>query len=433
MVPDDGASFGEALRLLATLPTDADAAYLPWDDLRFRTPPPGSTVETWWFALRLRRQAMQRAVPVRDRHGRAFSVGMPDAVLRLLHSVDRDCSGRVELPEDVMNPGTRDRYIASSLIEEAITSSQLEGASTTRRVAKEMLESRRAPRTHDERMIWNNHHAMEWVRANRDRALSRDAVLELHRIVTAEALDGGNDGAGRFRRADEDVVVVDRDRDEVVHVPPAAAELDLRMDALCTFANAPEDGETFLHPVVRSILVHFWLAHDHPFVDGNGRTARALFYWSLLHRGYWLAEFLSISRILRKAPAAYARAFQLSEDVDRDATFFLLHQLHVLRHAADDLFAYVKRKARELREVELRLRERDDLNHRQLAVLARLMRHPLEVWTVQRHRTAHAVAYDTARNDLLALARKGFLVEEKRGKAFSFSAPPDLERRLGKR
>ena len=58
----------------------------------------------------------------------------------------------------------------------------------------------------------------------------------------------------------------------------------------------------FIHPMIRSIILHFWLAYDHPFVDGNGRTARALFYWSMLRHGYWLFEFISISQIILKGP-----------------------------------------------------------------------------------------------------------------------------------
>lgn len=59
--------------------------------------------------------------------------------------------------------------------------------------------------------------------------------------------------------------------------------------------------------------MHFMLSYDHPFVDGNGRTARILFYWSMLSQDYWLAEFLPISRLLKMAPSQYARSFIYTE------------------------------------------------------------------------------------------------------------------------
>jgi Fic family protein len=354
---------------------------------------------------------------------------MPDSVLRLAFSIERDASGNLELPEDILNRTTRDKYVVSSLIEEAIMSSQLEGASTTHVVATQMLETGRAPRTHDERMIWNNYRAMEWVRANLGEPLSSELVLELHRVVTTDALDGGNDGAGRLRRADERVAVVDHDTGEVVHVPPPAATLPARLRSLCEFANGRED-DGFVYPVLRAILLHFWLAYDHPFVDGNGRTARALFYWSMLRQGYWLTEFLSISRVIRKAPAQYARAFQLSEDGQNDATYFIVHQLHVIRRAIDDLRAYLRRKIEEVRDIGAQLLRRSDLNARQVALLADAVKHPERTWTIQRHQRTSGVVYQTARSDLLDLVEKRFLEKRKVGRTFVFAARADLERRV---
>lgn len=144
-------------------------------------------------------------------------------------------------------------------------------------------------------------HLAEW----RDQALTPELVLEIHRQVTDGTLDAES-MAGRLRRADEPVEV-GNDVGEVFHVPPAASELPSRLSALCRFAN----GETpagFLHPLVRTMILHYWLAYDHPFVDGNGRTARALFYWPLLSSGHWLFEHISISTGLLRAPAKYGRA-----------------------------------------------------------------------------------------------------------------------------
>ena len=95
------------------------------------------------------------------------------------------------------------------------------------------------------------------------------------------------------------------------------------------------------HHHIRAIILHFWLAYGHPFVDGNGRTARALFYWAMLHEGYWLFEFISISNILRKAPAQYGLSFLYSETDDNDLTYFIVAQTKVIRRAgvAHSLFS----------------------------------------------------------------------------------------------
>jgi len=250
-------------------------------------------------------------------------------------------------------------------MEEAIASSQIEGAATTRKVAKEMLRTGRRPRDISETMILNNYRAIMRIGELRDEPLTPEAVLELHRILTDGTLDDPS-AAGRLQRPDEErVTVVDPADDTVLHVPPPAEQLPSRLARLCRFANG-EPEEPFVHPVVRAIVVHLWLAYDHPFEDGNGRTARALFYWVMAAQGYWLTEYLSISRLLYTARSRYRRSFLLTENDDLDATYFLSFQLGIIVRAIDEMHAHLRAKMDELRQTEELLR-RSDLNHRQLA------------------------------------------------------------------
>ena len=199
---------------------------------------------------------------------------------------------------------------------------------------------------------------------------------------------------------------------------------------MCDFANAKGDDASFIHPVVRSILLHFWLAYDHPFEDGNGRTARLLFYWSMRQNGYWLTEYLSISRILRQGPTKYARAFVLTETDDFDATYFILFQLEVIERAILELHRYLKRKITEVRKVELALRGEENLNHRQLALLSDAIRTPERSYTFRSHAATHNVTQETARTDLLHLWRRDLLTRRKAGRRFVFSAPRNLSELL---
>jgi Fic family protein len=411
---------------------EQDGKYLHWDELRHRPQRSPISHQQWWSAIKFARAQSSRQIPLYSEDGTPFRFIMTDTVQRLVHELDRDASGRIELPEDVTNRSARDRYVVSSLIEEAFRSSQLEGASTTRAVAKEMIRTKREPRTNSEKMIFNNFHAMEWVRERQNEPLSVEMVFELHSIITRDTLDEA-DGGGRFRRPDEEIGVYDVNDGQLVHTPPAAESLPARMEALCRFANGEaKKAEPFTHPVVRAILLHFWLAYDHPFVDGNGRTARALFYWSMLRQGYWLTEFLSISRVIRKARVQYDRAFIYTETDQNDATYFLLNQLKVLRGAIDELFAYLKRKVQEVREVEQMIRGRDDLNNRQLALLGHALREPGARFSIEGHQTSHRVVYQTARTDLLGLVERGFLESYKVGNKLYFVPAPNLSKKLGR-
>lgn len=400
--------------------------YLHWDDLRRRTPPAGLTSEQWWLGIVAARQPALRDLPLRSTDGRRFRYSLPDPVLELLHWIDQHASGEVMVSETIRDPGDRRRYLVSSLIEEAITSSQLEGASATRQVAKEMLRSGRPPRDRAERMILNNYQAMAELRGLAGHPLTADVVFQLHRTLTHGTLDNP-DAAGRLQQPDEDRVRVEWSDGTVTHVPPPATELPGRLDAMCAWAN--EDGEGFTHPVVRAILLHLWLAYDHPFEDGNGRTARALFYREMLAQGYWLFEYVSISRLLLRAPVQYGLSFLYTETDNLDATYFLLYQLGILRRAVEELLAYLLRKMTEVRETESLLR-RTDLNHRQIALLTNALRHADAVYTVHSHSESHRVTRQSARTDLADLERRRFLERRVVGRRFEYHPAPDLRDRL---
>jgi len=410
-----------------------EGRYLHWDELRHRKPPQGVSHEEWWWATKMARLGQAQPLPLIDRNGQAFIYTMPSSVIQALHFIDRDASGQILMDGPMATPQDRDRYLVSSLIEESITSSQLEGASTTRRVAEDMLRAGRRPRTTSERMIFNNYQAMRHIRAIQDKALTPAAILELHRMLTLDTLDDPAD-AGRLRQAD-DIHVVDPQDGQVLHIPPSASLLPKRLEQLCAFANGTENDVPYIHPVVRAILLHFMLGYDHPFVDGNGRTARALFYWAMARQGYWLMEYLSISNILRQASSQYARAYLHTETDGGDTTYFLLHQLHVIQQAINALKTYLSEKSQELRATVKLLRSaelRARCNHRQITLLGHALKHADAIYTVESHRASHAVAYATARSDLLALVDMGLLQESKQGNRWIFTVPEDLHSRLKK-
>lgn len=413
-------------------PTPEDGRYLHWDQVRRRSPPEGVTLEQWWGAMRIARRQLRVPVePMVAAYGEEFGFVRTDQVQRAVHELDRANVGRL-LVAALDNEDALTEYRIRQLLEEAISSSVIEGARpTTREEARRMVREEQKPASRDERMILNNWRGMQRILElhQEDRPLQLDDLLELHRILGEDALDTpGTEGA--FRTARDEVRVEDTEGN-VWHTPPDATGLEDRLRALLRFADGHDEGGSgFIHPIVRAIVAHFWLGYEHPFRDGNGRMARALFYWCMLRHGYEMAEFLSISGPIDRRPTAYYLAFAYTETDHGDLTYFILHQLDVLHEAIRELKQHLEDRAVRVKDLKRLVSQAGELNHRQRALLQHAIRHPLESYTIVGHSGSHGVHYHTGRSDLADLAERGLLVPRQAGKGKRFHLSSDLQARL---
>lgn len=392
----------------------ANDRYMPWERFQYLTFPEGIPSVAAWAYLQLGRNVNRRKVPLIDKEGKKFSYWVTDSMLRALNTIDLWSGGTITTD----HPGTlppKERAIVSSLMEEAIASSQLEGAATTRQVAKEMLRSGRKPNDKNEQMILNNWETMQYIRANRRMKLTPEKLMEIHLRVTEKTLDDPHE-AGRLRTRDDIVVYYNA---EIVHAPPLAKTLPERVEELCNFANQ-DDDEQWIHPVIKGAIIHFGLAYHHPFTDGNGRTARALMYWYLLSRNYLLFEYLAISKYFLRAPGQYARAYLYTETDGGDLNYFLDYNLRAISIAFQDLRQYLNKKQKEISRSNELLRTYRGLNARQKTLIYHAIQHPDAMYRIEEHKNYHGIVYQTARMDLLHLATKRFLKKQKQGKEFIF-------------
>lgn len=423
---------GSSLPLL-----DKRGRYRHWDDVRHRDIPDGfKSREEYWGVLKMARLTSSRQLPFLDTSGQRFWY-CPGALEQSVFLLDRAAKENPDLPDpDSADKRAKERYAINGLMDEAIHSSQLEGADTGYARAKGMLRENRSPRDLGERMIFGNYKAMQRiVHEFEDMPLSPDMIRELHSVLTDGTLDEARD-CGRFRDCDKDddkFGVYDRRSNRLMHRPPLWHELTERIKALCDFANQ-QNNWPFVHPAVRAMVLHFMLAYDHPFVDGNGRTARALFYWAMARNGYRLARYAPISSIIERSARAYYRAFLLSEKDGGDLTYFLVYHLDVALKALKQLSDYVKNREEESRRAEKQLesaRVSGNWNHRQLALLARALRDPGAEFTYAGHLNSHKVTRKTAITDLDKLCQSGLLTKRRRGRRMVFFPAENLRARLG--
>ncbi len=351
-----------------------NARYLHWDEIRRRKKYPADPLVIW-ILMKFFRNKNAHPITIGDW---TFQYSLSDSCWKELHSLDKTAAETFSGVLDSTGPG-REQYLINSLMEEAIASSQLEGAATSRQVAKQMLCSRRKPRNRDERMIVNSYLTMKAVRSLTKEPLTPDLILRLHSMITSGTLDdSGNEG--RFR--DNDTIrVIDRSG-TVLFTPPSHSKIPQLIGALCRFAN--EEQDEFMHPVVKGIVLHFLLAYLHPFNDGNGRCARTLFYWFVLKHQYWLVEFLAISRVIKDTSGQYKKAYLYTESDGNDLTYFIRYNLGVISTAIKELERYIQAQQEAQTELSLMIREREEITLRQSNILMQFMKDPGKPVTLRR-------------------------------------------------
>lgn len=404
--------------------------YLGWQELRHRAAPSGLTTEQWWLGIKLHRAQARQSVPLLDAKGQAFTFSATQHIQQHLHKIDRAAGSMLMADSDnALNVSERDKYLLNSLAEEAIMSSMLEGAVVTRSEARELIRHGRLPKDDHEQMVMNNYHTMRMILQHKDEPLTPAFIMSLHRSMVEGTLKHP-EKAGAIRQGEDKVHIEDTRTGDIIHMPPKADCLPARLESLCRFANAEDSSEYYIHPIIRAILLHFQLAYDHPFVDGNGRTARSLFYWSMLHAGYWLFEYISISREIYRHSRSYYEAFMNTEEDDNDLNYFIIDQLQTIYASITSLNEYLRSKQNMQKQLQDALSQIASLNHRQKNVLLQFLRHPNAYTSVSMHCKEYKVVRQTARTDLSHLEQLGFLRVNVVSREFIYKPIPHLEHHL---
>ena len=419
---DDPKRFMEFLNTISSI--ESRREYLHWDKLRFKRRPPDVTLEEYWLAVKMNRNSSRKPLPFMpissDHPG--FHFTRPDCLLESLRYIDIKAGGMVTSNSEAIGRHDGQKYLTRSIIEEPFSSSVLEGAATTRPRAKAMIEDGEEPRNRDDQMVLNNYKAMMFIKEHVDEELTPELILECHKIITDNTLDRP-EMAGQLRD-NNNIEVGNEITGEVYHVPPNFKELPKRLELLCNFSN--QEGDIYIHPATKAIIIHFMLAFDHLFIDGNGRTARALFYWFMLKSGYWLVEYISISKIIKEAPIQYGRAFLYTETDENDVTYFIMHQLKIIEKAINEIENYLERQKKKNNAVK-KLLSNESLNHRQNDFMTSLIRQKISDITISQYEKTHKVSYLTARKDLEDLTFNGWLKKNLRGRKAYYSASAKLK------
>lgn len=372
--------------------------YYYWDKIKYKSK--DCKPEELWNAVKLFRYLRSNTLTF-GKH--SFSYMITDYMQRALHQFDLHIGGTLGSNIGIAETD-KTKFVISSIMEEAISSSQMEGANTTRKKAKEMIQQEKKPKNKSEQMILNNFITMKHIVQYKNEDITPDKILYIHKLIANNTLEDIKD-EGRFRDNDE-IHVVDHTNGEIVHTPPSKEELEILIKDLCDFFN--NDSEIFTHPIIKGCIIHFMIGWIHPFTDGNGRTARALFYWYMLKQGYWLTEYLSISRIIKDTKSQYEKSYLYSEIDDNDLGYFITYHIKTMEKAYEALKEYISKKQREVFQAA-KFMKIPNVNDRMAQLLKILNDDGDRVLNIKEVESRFNISNYTARTDLKTLVNLGFL------------------------
>ena len=378
-----------------------ESEYLHWDKVKYLGFKKNDI--NLWKEIKLIRKLISKKFVLNTKHPISLEYGVNDFLQQKLHYLDFNFGAGLQ-KEQLLSDLDKHQYLSNALMEESIFSSMIEGATTTRVKAKDMLRKGKKPNNKSEQMILNNYKTIQYISENKNEEITIHKLFEIHKLVTENTLEEEN--CGVFRNTNE-VLVMNQITGEIVHTPPSFKKLEELMQSFCDFFNN-NPKEEFIHPIVKASILHFLIGYIHPFVDGNGRTARALFYWYLLKNGYWLTEYLSISRVILKTKTQYEKAYIYSEIDEMNVSYFIHYQVKVLTQAFEDLKDYLFKKKKEENKLNKYLKV-SNINERQAQILYWIEEDANRYFSVKEIENIFSVTNQTARTDIEELVDQDFL------------------------
>lgn len=392
--------------------------YLYWDKAKFLDPIPGFTKEESWHLIRSIRQISSTPTPIRTPKLQYFSFYRPKYTDKILHEIDMQ-SGGLFLTDKTASEqeNERQRYLARGIVEESIASSQLEGADTSSQYAKKMLLENIKPKTKSEHMILNNYKVLQQIESKyKDEPLSIFMLQEIQMQLVQNTLSPEYI-PGSFRKDSDDILVFYDQK--IAHTPPRISFVLKELERLVDYANNTE----FIHPIIKAIELHFWLGYLHPFPDGNGRLARAIFYWYLFKNNYWAMAYLPISTLLKRSPHDYAYSYIYAEQDNLDFTYFFDYNIKRISASIKQFQKHINLKSTQNIENITKIKSKfPSLNNRQVHTLQFLLKNPHASTSANSYCLINAVTLRTAYEDLKKMRALNLLDITHQGKKIIYTA-----------
>lgn len=259
-------------------------------------------------------------------------------------------------------------------------------------------------RDRDIQEVINYRNVLLWI--DQQKAMERKPDFSVETLHTLHNLTMKGllypDQIGHFRQ--KQVVVQGVGSETVVFRPPVSVEVPFLIDELFTWINSAEAAG--LHPIFRAAIVHYQLVYIHPYVEGNGRTARAFATLTLYLLGYDFKRFFSLEQYLDSDVDRYYKALlSVQQQPDNDLTYWLEYFCYGLAVEIDKIKSQVQKLSKDLK-MKKELGRQVALSERQI-ILLELLHNQGEITSDDAQEVLPNVSVDTILRDVRDLIQKG--------------------------
>ncbi len=265
-------------------------------------------------------------------------------------------------------------------------------------------------RERDVQEVINYRNVIKWiddqVKPHFQSVFTLETLSIVHRFTMERLIE--EQYSGTFR--DKQVIVKSAAHGGVVFRPPVSVEVPFLVDDFFTWIHSPAAAQ--IHPILLAAIVHYQLVYIHPFIEGNGRTARAMAMLALHSLGYDFKRFFSIEPYFDADVEAYYQALlSVQQDPLHDMTYWLEYFCYGIAIGIDKVREQVTKLSKDLK-LKKQLGKQVALSERQI-ILLELFQQQEHITSDDAQKVLPNVSVDTILRDVKDLIAKGVI--KKRG------------------
>ncbi|MFA7141990.1 MAG: hypothetical protein WC157_01670 [Candidatus Paceibacterota bacterium] len=352
-----------------------------------------------WFSIKELRKLTLRKTQVKNISNHFFVFKSTRKFAPILHKIDHYKNKRIKHVQ------TREKLAFHNALNEAIASVKIEGKNIEKETIKSLLKKKKTPQTKEEQMFLNNLNAIQKVKSKHIKnKMSLELLNEMYKDLAF------NMDCYRLRKAEDEINIAGDSGNTIYFTAPHANFVQNELLNVFQFLNISKEH----HPIIKAIIVYFWISYLRPFTCENEAIAKNLFYYSVLKDGYNIFSYLPLFNVINQTLKEYVMAFVYSNQDDSDLTYFIDYILERINKAFYLFFKAFEKERNillKLKEIQKKLK----LNSRQFTLLQSFHSDLIEKTFISKYEKENQVSSKTARNDLQELVKRNLLREDKQG------------------